>query len=392
MKIFYTLVATLLLVFFGTLSAAIVSEADFSYVAIKPITNNAGIPCLEFQSTLTAPRYTNSRIKITVKVSEQGSPAGKWHYMKNAFKDDSGNSYFYLEYDRHGGDVRSVITRPIADLNFAPGKKYDVYFTAYAGDRYLGERKLVYTAPQQSAPPTSAPTQKRQVAAARTSQSSSSGNGKTYYLAWGTSASNAAWVGEGANAKQISIRISGNNATFKEGGRSVTVPFYIEKNGIRRFMGKDNVGGYWVDVHNDGKYASVYKFTSDFSIMSSHEFYASSTEERDRMITQNRSYTRQGNPANVPTVNRQITSGSGDAQLRYPEYQKYNDKRGNFDNRKYQQQTQAKCSLCGGTGLNPYPTYSAGSRSEMHNNAGEKCHICGRWDKHYHDRCPSCRR
>lgn len=84
-------------------------------------------------------------------------------------------------------------------------------------------------------------------------------------------------------------------------------------------------------------------------------------------------------------------SGSDGLNLRYPEYQQYNDKRGNFDNRKYQQERQKRCNACGGTGVNPYPdTGPAGSRISHFNPEGTKCKYCGKYYSHHHDKCASC--
>lgn len=225
-----------------------------------------------------------------------------------------------------------------------------------------------------------------------TSSSSTTSNFKTYYLCWGTSYQGAAWVGEGKNAKQVQIKINGNSLTFREHGKDVSLSFAIEKDGVKRYRGSTSLFGYWVDVINGGKALKVYHFMPDFSAMTSEEYLVPTTAERDRNIAENRSKTRNADHSiPVPNQNSNYT-GSGDAKLRYPEYQKYNDKNGKWDDKKYRQETQRTCNLCNGTGINPNREYSANGRSAMHNNAGDKCSICGHYDKHYHNRCPSCRR
>lgn len=50
------------------------------------------------------------------------------------------------------------------------------------------------------------------------------------------------------------------------------------------------------------------------------------------------------------------------------------------------------CSSCGGTGVNPTPN-SGGSRTSWvahYNSAGSKCPYCGKYTKHFHDRCARC--
>lgn len=85
------------------------------------------------------------------------------------------------------------------------------------------------------------------------------------------------------------------------------------------------------------------------------------------------------------------SSGSYEDNLRYPEYQRYNDSRGNFDKRKYQQIRQSECSACNGTGINPYPdTGLGGIRIKHFNPEGTKCPICGNYYSHHHDKCASC--
>ena len=50
------------------------------------------------------------------------------------------------------------------------------------------------------------------------------------------------------------------------------------------------------------------------------------------------------------------------------------------------------CSNCGGTGVDPTPN-SGGSLHNWvahYNSSGTKCRYCGRYTKHYHDKCASC--
>ena len=50
------------------------------------------------------------------------------------------------------------------------------------------------------------------------------------------------------------------------------------------------------------------------------------------------------------------------------------------------------CSSCGGTGVSPTPN-SGGSLSSWvahYNSQGNKCPYCGRYTKHFHDKCSSC--
>ena len=226
----------------------------------------------------------------------------------------------------------------------------------------------------------------------RQTTTASASSFKTYYLCWGSSYQGAAWVGEGSNAKQIQIKINGNNLTYRENGKDVTLPFAIEKNGIRRYRGSTNNSGYWIDVIYGGEAIKIYHFMPDFSAMTYEEYLVPTTAERDRNIAENRSKTKSGDYTTpIPNHNNNHT-GSSEAKLRYPEYQKYNDRNGRWDDKKYRQETQRTCNLCNGTGINPNREYTANGRSAMHNNTGDKCPICGHYDKHYHDRCPSCQR
>lgn len=50
------------------------------------------------------------------------------------------------------------------------------------------------------------------------------------------------------------------------------------------------------------------------------------------------------------------------------------------------------CSSCGGTGVSPTPN-SGGSLASWvahYNSQGNRCHYCGRYTQHFHDRCSSC--
>lgn len=51
-----------------------------------------------------------------------------------------------------------------------------------------------------------------------------------------------------------------------------------------------------------------------------------------------------------------------------------------------------KCSKCGGTGYDPFPssTSGVGGWIGVFHDGKSKCPYCGRWESHWHDKCPSC--
>lgn len=50
------------------------------------------------------------------------------------------------------------------------------------------------------------------------------------------------------------------------------------------------------------------------------------------------------------------------------------------------------CSSCGGTGVNPSPNSGGSLQSWVayYNSQGTKCPYCGRYTRHYHDKCARC--
>lgn len=52
----------------------------------------------------------------------------------------------------------------------------------------------------------------------------------------------------------------------------------------------------------------------------------------------------------------------------------------------------ATCSKCKGTGYDPFPSSShgVGGWIGVYHNGHSQCNICGKWEEHWHDKCPSC--
>lgn len=50
------------------------------------------------------------------------------------------------------------------------------------------------------------------------------------------------------------------------------------------------------------------------------------------------------------------------------------------------------CVKCHGTGLDPTPSVSMGLTNWIgtYHRGGTKCNICGKWEEHWHDKCPHC--
>lgn len=49
-----------------------------------------------------------------------------------------------------------------------------------------------------------------------------------------------------------------------------------------------------------------------------------------------------------------------------------------------------KCSICGGTGINPIGGGGSASWAGYYNSNGTKCPYCGKYTGHMHDRCQEC--
>lgn len=134
------------------------------------------------------------------------------------------------------------------------------------------------------------------------------------------------------------------------------------------------------NTHFGGSLTTVHNFVTDPNL-------------RKKIIAQNQGNVHALDPTQLPGWpgnNNSVLDQPSTAERRYPEYDKYNDRNGKWSDKKYKQITRANCNSCHGTGISPYPSSSAGSRSAYHNMRGSKCPYCGQHTYHFHDRCASC--
>lgn len=223
---------------------------------------------------------------------------------------------------------------------------------------------------------------------------------KDFYNTYGIGSNGGFWiVGNGLQNQCLKLRITNSQITLSGSAtpyQNNMIYYYKGKNkdGSLRYQGVTNIGfgvKHINDINLSSDHSRFTLVTYSGTQWTTSTLFVSSVNERDRLIKDNLRNYQAG--AQMPYTNSSNQNNNSDWRdnLRYPEYQRYNDKRGNFDNRKYQSTQQTKCRVCGGTGINPYPdTSPAGSRIARYHDGKGKCSICGKYYKHHHDKCASC--
>lgn len=248
----------------------------------------------------------------------------------------------------------------------------------------------------------------KETGASRSTGSGTSRNngGKTfsrkYYMSMGRASNGTLWVGEGNNNLSLTLNISPEKITVS-GSRTPYINKLVfsyqktEKNGDRvycaplpKILGANareyirissdykNIG--WSSINSDGSWLLTQYWTSDVA-------------ERNRVVAENRKYQKLNVPI-VATDKSNYESSDWRDGLRYPEYQDGARKSGGGRKRQTQQ---SRCTLCGGTGVNPnYYDEGKSHSSSRHewliyiNERGTKCPYCSRYTRHFHDRCSRC--
>lgn len=229
---------------------------------------------------------------------------------------------------------------------------------------------------------------------------------------WTTFYPTAAWygndgfavLGHGLEDRPIKIRISGD-LLYMSGHRT---PYMNEYNFKKTLKREDGVTAY---LYNGPWGFQAYVYVNEGldgltighfgdGIILSMTYYYSSRATSERVAEQNKGQVRQGGAwpnmaQNAPSSSS--SSGDNELNLRYPEYSKYNDSRGNFSDSKYKEVRRSECTRCNHTGVSlapenegmanytGYTSWLAYSNSE-----GNKCPYCGKHSRHFHSKCGIC--